>query len=237
MQKTSLYQSVYTDLKSNILNKTYPIGTLIPTESELEDIYSVSRTTIRKAISLLVNEGLLSVKQGYGTVVQDFSTTQHLKQITSISETLKQNGHIVTTKNYHIEQISAPDTVRAVLCLSQDEQVYKIDRIICSDDIPTAYITNYLVATFLPGFSESSEIFSGLYHFLESKFNIVLTTAEETLYAKKASFTESLILNIPSDSPLLCSERISYINDTPFEYTISRFVSDKYKYHIFLQGR
>ena len=66
MQKTSLYQSVYTDLKSNILNKTYPIGTLIPTESELEDIYSVSRTTIRKAISLLVNEGLLSVKRRKG---------------------------------------------------------------------------------------------------------------------------------------------------------------------------
>ena len=42
MPKTSLYQSVYTDLKSNILNKTYPIGTLIPTESELEGVAPLS---------------------------------------------------------------------------------------------------------------------------------------------------------------------------------------------------
>ena len=63
------YRRIYNALRKAIEAGEYPVGTRLPPEPQLEKIYNVSRTTIRKAISLLVSEKLVSVKQGFGTQV------------------------------------------------------------------------------------------------------------------------------------------------------------------------
>ena len=63
------YQHVYQTLKRRNTGAKYPIGSFLPTESELERLFSVSRTTVRHAISLLVDDGYVSVKQGRGTEI------------------------------------------------------------------------------------------------------------------------------------------------------------------------
>ena len=66
---TPLYQQVANDLKTTIENGIYRVGQKIPPEPELSQLYSVSRITVRKAIELLVEDGLLSKRQGKGTFV------------------------------------------------------------------------------------------------------------------------------------------------------------------------
>ena len=56
MPKLPAYQKCYNKLKANIDNDVYPIGSFLPTEDELGKMFSVSRTTIRHAIDLLVLE-------------------------------------------------------------------------------------------------------------------------------------------------------------------------------------
>lgn len=51
------YQVILEDIKSNILSGAYSVGEQIPTESALQDMYKVSRQTVRKAILELSNEG------------------------------------------------------------------------------------------------------------------------------------------------------------------------------------
>lgn len=97
MGRIPAYRAVYFSIKRAIQEGSYKPGDLLPCEADLENIYSVSRTTIRKAISILTSEGYLDVKQGRGTIVLDTSTTQRLNSITSITETLIKRGHKVTT--------------------------------------------------------------------------------------------------------------------------------------------
>ena len=66
----SLYLQVKDILIKRIQEKIWATGTLIPTEQELMDEFNVSRTTIRQAISILVQDGLLEKKQGKGTRIQ-----------------------------------------------------------------------------------------------------------------------------------------------------------------------
>jgi len=61
-------KSIFKMVQSGKL-KGYPVGTLLPPEPELERIYSVSRTTVRRAIAKLSEEGYVQVRQGYGTMV------------------------------------------------------------------------------------------------------------------------------------------------------------------------
>ena len=111
MSKQALYLTVYGILKQEITEGHLKVGTLLPSEQELEAQFKVSRTTIRKAIGLLKDEGYLDVRQGRGTTVQDITTTQKLLHISSISETLRNNGHEVSVRSMSITEIQAPDSL------------------------------------------------------------------------------------------------------------------------------
>ncbi|KWX88745.1 GntR family transcriptional regulator, partial [Paenibacillus riograndensis] len=63
------YQVIFDDIKSNILSGAYTVGEQIPTESALQEMYNVSRQTVRKAILELSNEGFLRSEKGSGTYV------------------------------------------------------------------------------------------------------------------------------------------------------------------------
>lgn len=65
------YQVIIDDIKSNILSGGYSLGEQIPTESALQDMYNVSRHTVRKAILELSNEGFLRSEKGSGTYVSN----------------------------------------------------------------------------------------------------------------------------------------------------------------------
>lgn len=87
------YQRVYKQILQALKDNTYPIGSLLPAEPELEKIYGVSRTTVRRAIAQLAEEGYVKVKQGHGTIVLksiyptdafEYSRLHHFEDILSI---------------------------------------------------------------------------------------------------------------------------------------------------------
>ena len=72
---------------------------------------------------------------------------------------------------------------------------------------------------------------------LEKDYNIILTNATEHISAISADFTESQILRIPLNSPLLLVRRISCTEQGPIEYASIKIVADKYEYSVYLEGR
>ncbi|WP_219466986.1 GntR family transcriptional regulator [Nonomuraea rhizosphaerae] len=68
---TSLYRALADDLRKSIYWGELTPGTRLPTETELQDKYGVSRNTVRLALGLLINEGLIFTKARQGTYVRD----------------------------------------------------------------------------------------------------------------------------------------------------------------------
>ena len=235
MSKQALYLNVYNTLKQEISEGLLKVGSLLPTEQELEERFDVSRTTVRKAVGLLKDEGYLDVRQGRGTTLQDISTTQKLSHISSITETLRSDGHEVSIQSMSITKIQAPDSLSDIF--APGTQLYYLERVLCSDGLPINYSTTYLLAEMVPYFEQYVNTFCGLYRFLESKYHIQLSEATETISASAANFVESQILNIPQGEPLLISKRITNVGDTCFEYGINRLVGSRYKYIIHMSGR
>lgn len=237
MSAIPAYRQIYTTLKGRIKDGIYKPGMLLPTESQLEKEFSVSRTTVRKAISLLAGEGYLKIRQGRGTEILDVSTTQKLNHISSVTETLTSKGFHVTVRGMCIDRVPAPDIVQESLQLPENVMVYRVQRVQCANGQPVAITINYLKENLVPGLEKYQDMFTGLYQFLEEHYNLILTEATETLSACSADFMESQILQIPIGSPLLCSKRVSYVEQGPFEYSSIKLVADKYEYSIHLQGR
>lgn len=65
------YVTIKKDIQKKIEDGTYILGSKIPSEFELREIYGVSRHTIRLSINNLVNEGYVIKQQGSGTYVSD----------------------------------------------------------------------------------------------------------------------------------------------------------------------
>ncbi len=237
MAKIPAYRTLYYDLKLCIKNEIYPVNSLLPTESELEKKYGVSRVTVRRAVSLLTAEGYVKATAGKGTVVLPYTATQKLNRISSITETLKEQGFTVTTRDSYIEKIPAPAQVARELEIKEGDPVYCLQRVQCADGVPFAFMTNYLKAGLVPGFEEFAQTFTGLYAFLEEHYHIVFSDAIERLSAIAATFTDAQILNIKAGAPLLCSKRTCSTVSGPFEYGVHKLVGDKYEYSIYLQGR
>lgn len=90
----TLYQNTASDIKKNILSGKYEVGTMIPTENELEGIYNVSKITIRKAVELLVSEGYLEKKSGIGTKVISNNLFNKLSKAKSYSSIVNEQGDL-----------------------------------------------------------------------------------------------------------------------------------------------
>lgn len=98
MPQIPSYRRVYQTIKSRISSGIYRAGTLLPTESELEQEFGVSRTTIRRATRLLTSGGYLKPCQGRGTKVLDCSTSQRLNRIILVTESLPARDFTIATE-------------------------------------------------------------------------------------------------------------------------------------------
>ena len=73
IQKKSLADMVAEQLRRQITEGVYTIGDKLPTEPALMKTFKVGRSSIREAVKLLVNMGVVQVRQGAGTFVAEAS--------------------------------------------------------------------------------------------------------------------------------------------------------------------
>ncbi len=237
MPTMPVYKKVYMEIKQMIKNDDFKTGAFLPTESELCEKFNTSRTTIRKAISILAAEGYVCVVQGRGTEVMDISTTQKLNCVTSFTETLTKKGFRVSTQGISVELIEADVRIAEKLKIKPNNPVYHIERVQCADGKPIAIMENYLCTKLIPNFEDSHKSFLSLYSLLENQYGIKIDDAYQTISAISANFIESQILQVPVGAPLIISKRVAYSNGSPFDYSILRIIADKYAYSVYLHGR
>lgn len=96
---TPRYREIAIALRSRIVKGEYPVGSLLPTEQELCDLYSASRHTIREAIKCLLEDGLVSRKKRVGTRVESLGR--------NYSQTLISIGDLVNFAERHLRQVLA----------------------------------------------------------------------------------------------------------------------------------
>ncbi len=237
-QPMPLYYQVKESLLEKIKSGQFCVGDLVPSETELQENYQVSRITIRRAVQELVSEGYLYTQQGKGTFVSKPKAAQELNMISSWAETVTALGMHPQSRVIHLSEEPAPANVAQMLELPAGEKVFRMERIRYADDEPVCLMTNYLVPAFVPGFLSTGLKGESLYEMLEREYHIVFGRAEETVEAKAAKPNEAALLNIKKGAPLLYATRITRDTaDRPVEVVITITRSDRYSYKIRLQGR
>jgi len=224
---------------ANILRERIARGELeareaIPSERQLETDYSVSRTTIRRAIELLIRQGFLYREHGRGTFVSPHKLQKGISELTSFTEDMKRRGLVPGQKILEIGFVAPPNDVRTRLELGKDrEKVLHVERLRLGDGVPMGLQTSYYV---LPEGEtitrEELEEIGSIYRILREKFHLIPTEADETLEVGLATPRDASLLQIVPGSPLLLSERITYSqNRQVIEFVKIVYRGDRYRYY------
>lgn len=220
MARQPIYYSVYTSIKSDILKGVYEIGSLLPSETELQSQFNVSRTTVRKAVEILAAEGYLSIKQGKGTAVIDHTIKQSYNYMNSFTETLRAKGFTVAIRNLTVSRVAADDVTAKALRVPVGEELTCIQRIPLANGRPAAIITNYIPSRLVVNLEQHKDEIVSLYRHLESRYNLVIDNAHDAITARAATFEQACALDCAVGAPMLYTRRICFQAGAPVSYDL-----------------
>lgn len=230
-----LYHQIKDILIKRIQEKRWMPGELIPTEQELIDEFGVSRTTIRQAITALAQDGLLEKRQGKGTTVKSHKLVGTLGRLTGFAEEVMEEGYLPYSKLIRSEFHKHLYTEKQKLKLADHEEILLIERIRFADDEPIA-----LERTCWPkktgDILKQHDLNGAKFYQILEEHNIHLKKANETISAVNATPYEADLLGISGGQSLLEMKRLSYgMDGRPLEYTVTKYRSDRYQYHVELK--
>ncbi|NEU31805.1 FadR family transcriptional regulator [bacterium LRH843] len=84
IKKKRIYEEVISELESLIKRGVYKVGDKLPSEEELSKAFSVSKSAVREAMSVLKSSGIIQVKQGIGTFLSEAPGSSAVTNITSM---------------------------------------------------------------------------------------------------------------------------------------------------------
>ena len=122
---TTKYQDVYTQIRGFISTEKWPLGGTIPSENDLVDYFNVSRITIRSALRLLADDGLIVRKRGKGTIVTS-SMPQTDNCFESLTQKIIQNGDIPSSTILDFQKITNENHTEH---FNQGEKLYFVKRL------------------------------------------------------------------------------------------------------------
>lgn len=227
------YYQLANILRERIIQGKIQAHQPIPAERQLEEIYSVSRTTIRQAIDLLVRQGYLYREHGKGTFVSPQKLQKGISELTSFSEDMQRRGIAPGQKILEMGLVQPPENVCTHLELPENAgPVLLVERLRLGDGVPMGLQTSYTVLPEGQAISrEELEQAGSIYRLLQEKFHLIPTEADETLEVTVATGREASLLQIKAGSPLLLSERTTYSQyRRVMEFVKILYRGDRYRY-------
>lgn len=240
---TSKFEKIYTTIKNEVINGTYNDTMQLPTETELSQRFSVSRNTIRKAIQLLNEEGLVYSVKGRGVVILEnmhvnrlFFDTRNFHGLNALSETLASEKIISKkTKIIDFKEVTIDDKLSQTIAFPLGERCYYIERVRIINNKAMLYDCNYFKKRIVKGLTKEIAIRS-VYNYIEQELDFDVVASKTISTIKSATEKDYKFLDLEGNNCV--GERIIFAySDTGelFEHSISRYIPNEFSFVSFNQ--
>ena len=194
--RAARYQEIAEDLRRRLVAGEFAEDRLLPSESELGAAYEASRVTVRKALELLREEGLVAPRQGLGWQTALDPLRQTLGRLGTIEAQLADAGIESTRRILDFGFVTAPARVRRVL---------EVRRVNLAHDEPFARVTVWCDERLGRKLSLAAVEQSSFYELLD----IELGGATQTITAAGASKADAELLHVAPGAPVLLCSRVT----------------------------
>lgn len=227
-----LYEEIKTNIKEMIKTKNMQAGSRIPNETELCELFNVSRITIRRAIKELIDEGVLEVIRGKGTFVKASKTELHLLNLKGFTEGLstEEKGiekEIISKALIHDHsQIAAHFSNRYTEFVELVRKVKNVDGYISLDYA-------YLPVELYPGIEKIVSDQSSTFQIMKEKYDAQFAKVKKEV---EYTFPTSEVchhLGINKLSPVVIVEKVICDKESlPIHYSKYYLIAERVKFFI-----
>jgi len=216
-----LYLQLKEIIRRQIEEEIYHPGEKLPTEDEYCQQFSVSRITVRQAISKLVEEKLIIRKQGKGTYVAPVKLRRILPRLYSFSEDILASGMVPDSVVLEKVLVQADPETAEILRLPQgNPRIYRVTRIRRANQEPMLLETACFPAGLCPGLEKRDLEIHSLYQILREEYGLKISYAEEQYEVTSLDQEKAELLRQVPRTPAFCIQRVAYLpGDVPVEFT------------------
>ena len=144
MAQRPVYIDVYTEMLRDIQTGLYPENSLFPPEEKLCRKYNASRSTLRRALNMLKETGVLYSVQGNGTYIKPFVFTQPLSDFYSFTDTLKSSNILIQNSVIHYDLVKADKSLAIETGYQEGTVFHKLLRLRSARTYPLMLETTFL---------------------------------------------------------------------------------------------
>ncbi|CAH1198787.1 putative HTH-type transcriptional regulator YurK [Paenibacillus plantiphilus] len=223
-----LYLQLKQIIKEDISRGIYEAGQKLPPEAEICKTYGVSRITVRRAITDLVEEGILHSQQGKGSYVREIKEKRELISVGSFSDMTTASGKTPSTQILSNVIIEADEKLAAMFKIKRNDPVLNLHRLLFIDNQPFIIETSYFPLEYLPDLEKYIGESSSTYQILKKRYDIEPAFSEKTLEVILATEYESSLFHCDRGTPLYLIDKITYDQkDRPLHYSKSLYLTNK----------
>lgn len=226
-----LYAALSEVLIRDISSGKYPPLSTLPTEQELTELYGVSRQTVRQALRVLRDRGLISSHPGIGTIVREVASHREAFHAVNSTEDLLQfvgntQMHAVSKQ----EVVATPQLAAAIGCkVGQLMSVAGFLRKLPSAELPMSYVLIYVNPMYAKA-QETPQISNvPIYQRIEQLFNVRVHEIQQDTTATLLDEELAGLLKTDSGEAALKITRYFYdVNQSLLQVSISFYPSSRY---------
>ena len=219
------FEDIYRELRGLVVCGGYPNGALLPSESELTQQFSCSRSTVRRALAALERDGMALPIQGKGVRVifrGEDAQGADLKSVETFWERTTRNRQRGSTTVTRFGTIVTDGALSRTTGFRVGTELLWVDRVRRVNGEPVILDRNYFRKSEVPGLTP--EICAdSVYAYLERKLGMQITTSKRRITVERATARDRAWLDLKGFDCLAVVTSSTYNSSgVMFEYTQSR---------------
>ncbi|KUL49458.1 GntR family transcriptional regulator [Streptomyces sp. NRRL F-4489] len=201
-------------LRGQVLRGAFP-GGVLPDERALIAEFGTSRNTVREALGLLRDEGLVERRRGVGTVVVGRAYEHPLGELAGLAEVLQRYGTVVNEVR-EARPVRAPASVARRLGLPEGSPAVYLERLRRVDGTPLSLDCTYLIPEVgepLLALGRARLENRDVFELIENAAGMPLGSAEVSVRAVVADPATCAVLAMPAGGAVLAVDRLTRLAD------------------------
>ena len=211
---TDLHKPIYVQIQEylaeRILEGELPPEARIPSERELSQELGVSRMTVRRSITELVNEGLLERRHGAGTFVAKPKLNYEATELIDYTQAIRSRGLVDTRQLLEFSEVPTSRRLAERLHVEIGHPLYHIVLLHLGNQVPFILERTFLPCERCPDIQEYDLEKTSLYDLITVGLHMHIACIDQEIEASVATERIAMQLRVEEGFPLLMVTRTVY---------------------------
>ena len=208
-----LYMQIAESLLEQIVTGKLSPEERLPSERELSKQLNVSRMTLRAALQVLDNKGLLVRRPGDGTYIANPKIERQAAKLVPFTESMRKRGYQTSAKVIVLEQRLAEVSIANRLNIPVSSLVYYCQRLRLINQEPVMLEQFTMPRDYFPNLEKYDLEKRSFYEIAENEYGVTIRQAQQSLEAVAATEFEAELLGIDPGDPLMLEYRLAFDPD------------------------